>query len=210
VSEFASTYDALAPRWEEWTHAVTPDPRPLWIGKIDAFLDQRESVVELGCGTGAPIGVRLASRYDYTGVDASPGMLARARVRLPEATFIEADMEDVTFARASLGAVVALYSIIHVPRERHAALFVAIASWLRPGGAMLATVHSRDSADDYQPDWLGGGPMRWSGFDGATNLALIEAAGMEIVESEVIEQVEPEGTRIRPLWVFAVRNYVPG
>jgi SAM-dependent methyltransferase len=205
VSEFAGTYDALAPRWEEWTGAVTPDPRSQWVGKLVDAVGPGEAVVELGCGTGSPVGAELAARYEYTGVDASTGMLERARTRLPQANFVERDMEDVMFTPGSLGGVVALYSIIHVPRGRHAHLLASIASWLRPAGAFVATMHSRDRGDDYQPDWLGGGPMRWSGFDAATNLALIEAAGMEIVESEVIEQVEPEGTRISPLWVFARR-----
>jgi SAM-dependent methyltransferase len=191
MSEFAATYDALAPRWEAWTGAVTPDPRAAWVGKLGGVVEPGEAVVELGCGTGVPVGVELAARYAYTGVDASSGMLDRARARLPRATLIRSDMEDVEFAPASLGAVVALYSIIHVPRERHADLFQAIASWLQPGGALLATTHSRDSEDDYQPDWLGGGPMRWSGFDAATNISLIEAAGMEIIQTEEIEQVEP-------------------
>ena len=114
-------------------------------------------------------------------------------------------MEDVTFSPMSLGGVVALYSIIHVPRARHAALFASIASWLRPGGVLVATVHSHDDEDDYDPNWLGAGPMRWSGFDGATNIAMIEAAGLEIVESETIDQVEPEGNSIHPLWVLARR-----
>ena len=161
--------------------------------------------MELGCGTAAPVGALLASRYDYTGVDASTGMLDRARALLPDAAFVLRDMEDVTFPPASLGAVVALYSIIHVPHERHATLFASIASWLRPGGAFVATVHSHDDEDDYEPDWLGAGPMRWSGFDGATNIALIEAAGMQIVDAETIEQIEPEGNSIHPLWVFARR-----
>jgi SAM-dependent methyltransferase len=206
MSEFAATYDALAAGWEEWTGAVTPDPRPEWVAKIDRLVAAGERVVELGCGTGSPVGALLASRFDYTGVDASAGMLDRARATLPDAIFVRSDMEDVTFRPASLGGVVALFSIIHVPRGCHAALFASIASWLRPGGAMVATVHSRDDEDDYEPNWLGAGPMRWSGFDGATNIAMIEAAGMRVVESETIEQIEPGGNRIHPLWVFARRD----
>jgi len=77
---------------------------------------------------------------------------------------------------------------------------------LRPGGVLVAAVHSRDDGDDFDPNWLGAGPMRWSGFDAATNLSLIEAAGLEVVESQTIEQVEPGGTRIRPLWLLARRS----
>ena len=97
----------------------------------------------------------------------------------------------------------AFSSIIHVPRERHADLFRAIASWLRPGGVFAASLHSRDDPNDFDPDWLGGGPMRWTGFDRDTNVSLLAVAGLEIVESEVVEQVEPDGCVIRPFWLVA-------
>ena len=157
MSEFASTYDALAPRWDGWAGSVTPDPRLEWSRKLDAFLEPGEQVVELGCGTGSPVGRDLAARFGYTGVDASPGMLARARQQVPGAQFLHCAMEDATFAPGSLGGVVAFHSIGHVPRDRHAALFAAVAHWLRPGGAFVAVVHSRDDEAGYEPDWLGAG-----------------------------------------------------
>src|SRR4051794_21320715 len=152
VSEFSATYDALAPRWDDWAARVVPSCREAWADKLDDHVERGERVVELGCGTGVPIGAALASRYAYTGVDASPGMLATARHALPAATLVHADMETVTFDAGSLGAVVAFFSIIHVPRERHATLFGSMASWLRPGGCFVGTLHSRDDADDYAPD----------------------------------------------------------
>src|SRR6202011_584060 len=82
-----------------------------------------------------------------------------------------------------------------LPRERHGALFAEIASWLRPGGVFIGNVSAFDNPDDYEPNWLDAGPMRWSGFDGATNIALLAGAGLHIVESEVIEQTEPEGSK---------------
>ena len=159
-----------------------------------------------GAARAFPVGVELAARYAYTGVDASAGMLDRARARLPGATFVRRDMEDLDIRarRHSVPSSRCTRSSTF-PASDTRICSLAIASWLRPGGALLATTHSRDSEDDYQPDWLGGGPMRWSGFDAATNISLIESAGMQIVETEEIEQVEPEGTRIRPLWIFARR-----
>jgi hypothetical protein len=99
--------------------------------------------------------------------------------------------------------VIAFYSINHVPRDGHAELFGNIASWLRPGGALVASVHGGAGGDDFDPNWLGVGPMGWSGFDGDTTLEMVRAAGLEISESEVIDQVEPDGTAIHPLWLVA-------
>jgi SAM-dependent methyltransferase len=203
VSEFASTYDVLAHRYDAWSGAVMPDVRAGWARKIDLVLDDGERVVELGCGTGEPVAKWIAARYAYTGVDASIGMLTEARRHVPYATFVHADMETATFEPESVGGVIAFYSIIHVPRELHAALFASIASWLRPGGIFVASLHSHDHADDFEADWLGAGPMRWTGFDRDTNLALIAAAGLDVEESEVIDQVEPDGSSIHPLWLVA-------
>ena len=203
MSEFASTYDRLASRYDRWSGAIMPDVRAAWAHQIEPYVAEGEGVVELGCGTGVPVAQWLAGRYRYTGVDASPGMLGEARRHVPSASFVHADMETVTFEPGSLGAVVAFYSIIHVPRERHAALFGAIVSWLRPGGVFAASLHSREHADDFEPDWLGAGPMRWTGFDRDTNLALLVDAGLHVIEHEIIDQVEPDGTAIHPLWLLA-------
>src|SRR5262249_53266050 len=102
--------------------------------------------------------------------------------------------------------VVAFYSISHTPRDQHASLFAAIASWLRPDGVFVGNLHSRDDPDGFEANWLDAGPMRWSGFDGATNLELLRAAGLVIVESAPIEQVEPDGAKICPMWFIAQRR----
>jgi SAM-dependent methyltransferase len=203
VSRFRETYDALAPRYDAWSSGVLPEVREEWARKIEVFVEPGERVVELGCGTGVPVGRYLAARYDYTGVDASPGMLAQARAAIPGARLINADMHTIELPAASLGAVVAFSSISHTPREQHAALFAKIATWLRPGGVFAGNLHSRDDRDGLEVDWLGAGPMSWSGFDAATNAALLAEAGIPVIESVVIEHVEPDGQKISPMWFLA-------
>ena len=48
-----------------------------------------------------------------------PPQLAIARENAPRARFVRADMTEVDFAPESFDAVVAFYSIIHVPRDEH-------------------------------------------------------------------------------------------
>ena len=84
-------------------------------------------------------------------------------------------------------------------------LFAEIASWLRRGGVFVGNLHYFDDPDDFEADWLGAGPMRWSGFDGATNLGLLTAAGFTIVESAAITHIEPDGSKICPMWFIAQR-----
>ena len=206
VSDFSSTYDALAPRWDAWSSAIVPDVREEWARKIEQHATPGERVVELGCGTGVPVGRFLAARYEYTGIDASPGMVAQARAALPGANLLRADMHTVDFPPASLGAVIAFSSISHTPRDQHAALFAKIAAWIRLGGVFIGNLHSRDDPDSYEPTWLGAGPMRWSGFNGTTNIRLLTEAGFSVIESAAPDLLEPEGETICPLWFAAVRT----
>jgi SAM-dependent methyltransferase len=202
----AAAYNRIAPRWNDWTSRVRPPLREQWVRKIDTFVAPHERVVELGCGTGTPVGANLAARYAYVGVDVSPEMLARARATVPDAVFVRADMARLAFAPASLGAAVAFFSLIHVPRVAHAAVIREIANWLRPGGAFVATLTSRDLPAGTDDDWLGGGPMFWSGFAAPRNERMLRDAGFEIVESAVLEQVEPEDQPVQFHWVLARRR----
>jgi SAM-dependent methyltransferase len=205
-SDLSGTYDVLAPRWNDWSAHVTPDVRAAWARKVDDYVGSGERIAELGCGTGVPVGRLLSERYDYVGVDASVGMLAKAREVLPDVPLTHADMNTVRFPLGSLGAVIALYSISHTSREQHAPLFASIASWVRPGGVFVGNLNSRDDPDDFEADWLGAGPMRWSGFDGATNLELLREAGFIAEETAVVDQIEPEGSHISPMWFVAKRE----
>lgn len=86
-SAFAGLYDALA------RHG--PGVGRLREALVDALApDPGETVVELGCGTGANHGhvrERVGPAGRYVGVDFSPGVLAVAREREPEGSFVRAD-----------------------------------------------------------------------------------------------------------------------
>ena len=158
------------------------------------------AVLDLGCGAGLPTTGRLAERFNVTGVDISPRQIERARIDVPGATFINADMTDVDLQASSFDAVVAFYSIFHVPRDQHAALLRSITGWLRPGGLLVAamTVAGGPGSHAYEEDWMGA-PMYWSGFDSDTNRRLVEQAGLAIVSAE--ETTDDPDDRF--IWIVA-------
>ena len=63
-----------------------------------------------------------------------------ARSKVPEAGFVRADIAHVPFADGVFDAVVAFYSIIHVPRDEHVGLMANVYRVLRPGGILVATM----------------------------------------------------------------------
>ena len=71
-------------------------------------------------------------------------------------------------------------------------------------GLPVAARGTRDNPGGTARDWLGGGPMFWSGFDVDTNLDLLARAGFEVEDASVIDQVEVDNP-VRFLWVIARR-----
>ena len=158
-------------------------------------------MLELGCGQGVPTTKLLAERFAVTGVDISAAQLEIARREVPNATYLHADMASLTIPPNSFDGVAAFYSLIHVPRDEHAALLARIASWLRPGGILVATMGARDNPGDIEEDWLGA-PMYWSQWDATTNRRLVETAGLRIISARE-ETADEDGALITFLWVVA-------
>ena len=159
------------------------------------------AVLDLGCGAGVPATGWLAQRFAVTGVDFSAKQLELARRNAPSASFIKADMTDLEFAPETFDAVVALHSIIHVPRAEHPALIENIRRWLKPGGGFLAT-WALGEWEGAEGDWEGwGAPMRWSHYDGQTSLRLLRGAGFAVEQAEARTT---RGTRGDESWLWVL------
>jgi cyclopropane fatty-acyl-phospholipid synthase-like methyltransferase len=194
-------YDAIADRYAAWAATDESNSRMRQVAKLLTLIPPGAEVLELGCGSGVPVTKALAERFNVTGVDISEAQVDRARVTVPTAHLIHADMTTVRFPGEAFDAVVALFSIIHVPRDEHAELLVRVRSWIKPGGYLLANMASRDDPGTIDDDWLGT-PMYSSGFDAATNEHLIQRAGFDIIEADIITH-EEDGRPVPFLWVLA-------
>jgi SAM-dependent methyltransferase len=197
----AAGYDRIARRYLEWSGLQPSPTRIRWLRRALELIPPGSDVLELGCGAGLPMTRPLAEGRTVTGIDISATQVALARENVPTATFIQADMTSLRFESGSFDAVVAFYSLTHVPRDEQPALLGRIASWLRPGGVFLATMGADASADEVEDDWLGV-PMFFSHFGARRNRRLVEEAGLLIEESVI--QVEPEDMHdTRFLWIVA-------
>ncbi|MEZ4615073.1 MAG: class I SAM-dependent methyltransferase [Caldilineaceae bacterium] len=197
----AAGYDRIGETYNTWAQSVRVAERQRYTQLVLDGLPAGADLLELGCATGLLTTDQLAARFNLTGVDISSNQIERARQRLPDATWICADMTEVSFAPASFDGIVAFYSIIHVPQAEQPALFAKIATWLRPGGLFVATFTASATQGGYEADWLGA-PMFWSGYDTATNVKLIKAAGLEIRSATEETEAEFDET-ITFLWVVA-------
>jgi len=194
-----AAYDKLGPRFGEWGERIEGDPSERFLDELAGRMPSGGRGLDLGCGDGAKI-ARLAHRFDLVAVDISEEQLGIARTRLPGATLLSGDFSAVDFGAATFDAITAFYSIMHIPREDHSALFGRIARWLKPGGLFLASL-SHVGGDDWTGEWLGV-EMFFSGFDAETNRRLVRAAGFDLVLDELVWMREPQGD-VAFLWLLA-------
>ncbi|ABD88485.1 Methyltransferase type 11 [Rhodopseudomonas palustris BisB18] len=192
----ADGYDKIADAYFE--QFARSSVRAAKLAELIARLAETARVLDLGCGAGVPVARDCAARgFRVTGVDASPEQIARARCNVPEAEFIHADMTAVSFAAETFDAVAAFYAITHVPRNEHAALIRRIASWLRPGGVLVASFGA--SEGEWLGDWLGA-PMFFSHHAPEEAERLIRDAGLCLEQAELLEQDNETATF---LWITA-------
>jgi ubiquinone/menaquinone biosynthesis C-methylase UbiE len=164
-------------------------------------------VLELGCGAGIPATRLLADHFQHVVAnDISDAQIDLARTNVPQAnvTFVREDMTQLTFEDESLSAVVAFYSIIHLPREEQPAMLQQIWAWLTPGGILLCNLGVSDDPGTMNEDWLGA-RMYWSSFNAAANIEQVKKAGFAIVESEVLS-INEDGDMVPFLWILAKKG----
>ncbi|WP_198971945.1 class I SAM-dependent methyltransferase [Xylophilus sp. ASV27] len=159
-------------------------------------------VLDLGCGAGVPVARELvALGHAVVGVDGSRQQIARARQNLPDAVFVEADMCSAVFEAGSFDAVGAFYSITHVPAAQQRRLIADIATWLKPGGILVASFGA-GPAGEWTGDWLG--TTMFFGHAGeAETLKSLADAGLRVLDSSVETQDNEDAAF---LWIEAVRH----
>jgi len=160
-----------------------------WLDELMPLLPLDAPVLELGCGCGIPVAKTLATRFAVTGVDISLVQIERAQSLVSHARFMCADMSQIDFAPDSFAAIVAFYSIIHIPVEEQPALFRKIRRWLQAGGYFMATV-GHTSWTGTENNWLmPGATMFWSHADAETYQQWLQESGFSVLWSRFV----PEG-----------------
>jgi ubiquinone/menaquinone biosynthesis C-methylase UbiE len=198
----ADGYDSIAELYAEWGRGSLGSVRERYVSLLRSRLEAGAKIIDLGCGTGAHATNQLAESFDTIGVDISQRSIELARHTAPSAAWVVADMASVAFRAESCDGVLALYSLIHVPREEHADVLRAIARWLRPGGWLVLTMGAGDGGES-EGRFLDT-DMYWSGYDAVTNVRLVEDAGFDVAVAA--EEVEDEdGVPVSHLWIVATK-----
>ncbi|MEU3739984.1 MULTISPECIES: class I SAM-dependent methyltransferase [unclassified Streptomyces] len=103
-------------------------------------------VADVGCGPGRITAHLRELGVDAFGIDLSPRMIEEARREHPGLRFEVGSMTHLDLAEGSLAALIAWYSIIHVPDEAIGTVLAGFRRVLRPGGLLLLGFHVGDAS----------------------------------------------------------------
>ncbi len=130
ASPSVGSFDELADLYDRFRTGYSPELFDA-IGEYGLAADA--TVLDVACGTGL-VADALANRgYRVTGIDVSVPMLERARRRVPAATFVAGDAENIPFAAASFDAATSGQAFHWFDRAKALGEIMRV---VRPGGVV--------------------------------------------------------------------------
>ncbi|MBI4157364.1 class I SAM-dependent methyltransferase [Candidatus Woesebacteria bacterium] len=111
-------YDRNATDWAKEKSGF--DKGSYWEAEMAKFKELIPSgkILEIGSGTGKDAEELIRLEYDYIGTDASIGMLALARERLPAADFRRGSALDLNFPENSFDGFWTAATLLHIPKDQ--------------------------------------------------------------------------------------------
>jgi SAM-dependent methyltransferase len=145
-----ASYDAVATAYAERLRdelAAKPLDRAMLAGFAEVVRAAGAGpVADVGCGAGRVTAYLDGLGLPVFGIDLSPGMIEVARRTYPGLRFEVGSMLALDLPDASLGGLLAWYSVIHVPDERVPEAFAEFCRVLVPGGLVLLGFQAGDDS----------------------------------------------------------------
>ncbi|HEY7178658.1 MAG TPA: class I SAM-dependent methyltransferase [Gaiella sp.] len=142
----------LGPRYDRMGALLSFGQDPRWRRfMVSRLPPDRGRVLDVATGTGLVAEALLARGFRVTGLDQSPGMLARARVRFAgRIELVEGSAEELPFADASFDHLTFTYLLRYV--DDPGATLEELARVVRPGGT-VAMVEFGLPRGVWRPPW---------------------------------------------------------
>jgi len=154
------------------------------LDKFVSYLSSKAHVLDAGCGAGIPSAKFLVDKgIKVTGIDLSDTMLNLAKKNVPEASFINMDMNLLEFEENSFDGIISVFTLFHIPRENHLSIFENFYKILKEGGILMINTGVNESEGR---SMFFGEEMFWSNYDPKKTLELVKRAGFSILYDDIL------------------------
>ena len=144
-------------------------------------LPKNADVLDLGCGTGIPLGKILYDlNFKVTGVDVSDQMIKRYKKNLPNSKTFRMPMTDIKWTNKFDG-ILSSYSLLCLPLNDFSTMSKKITKALRKNGLFLMFLNEGDSKDG-QIQEVQGQQMFSTGVSEKEIRDMFEPNGMKIIK----------------------------
>lgn len=142
------------------------------------LLPPRGRVLDVGCGSGRPWGAALLERgFRFTGIDASPRLIAHARETLPDGEWRVADMRTLDLDRTFEGLLI-WFSLFHLTPDDQRLALEKILAHAAPVASLLMTAGGVEGVSI--GEWRGE-PLYHASLGADAYDAILRAAGFRIL-----------------------------
>jgi TDG/mug DNA glycosylase family protein len=177
-----STVDIYDDRGLEWAASHAKAGRRLEAESFAGRVARGAPRMDMGCGAG-----RYLPHLGTPAVafDASSVMLAACRDAVPDALYVQADVEHLPFARQSIGGAWSWMTHLHVPRHRLPLALWDVQRTLTVGAPFeLQVLEGSYQGDDLPGDGVGG--RFFAGWSADRLVDQVTGAGFDVDETSVV------------------------
>jgi len=195
------SYNAIATDWDAARRTFSGSEQR-YLETLLGGLVVPASIVDVGCGTGRPMAEFVLERgHRITGIDQSEELLAIARDRFPQGTWVPSRIEEYAF-ETTFDAVICWDSLFHIDRAHHESILTRLYRCLSPGGRLMLTVGG--SENPAFTDTMFGHEFYYDSHPPSRVVSIMKSIGFEILIQEFMNQ--PTGGRDKGRYAIVARK----
>lgn len=152
--------------------------------KVINLIPKQADILDLGCGNGYPYDYYFCSKgFNLTGVDFCEKHIEQAKMINTNANYSVNDIENYKIEQ-QFDLIMMLFSMLHLPREKHKELLSKIYENLNDSGILLLTLRDEDAGIIKYKNNFCNQEMMWSYYNYETYIRILSEIGFKVLYSE--------------------------